>query len=102
MEKKTLIANIYNKQNKINNQMTPIQTVVELLKKLDTQFPQPTKPSDKPTYNEGVAFVIQELLPQIEQLVEAEKELLINSIFWGKTNPSNYNDALEYYQSISK
>jgi hypothetical protein len=82
--------------------MTPMQRVLEALQQLDKQFPQPTKPSDKPTYSEGAAAVIQELLGQVEVELENEKELIIQSCFWGKANPSNYNDALEYYNEIGK
>ena len=82
--------------------MTPMQRVLEALQQLDKQFPQPSKPSDKPTYNEGAAFVINELLQQVETEVENEKELIINSCFYGKINPGNYNDNLEYYNKISK
>jgi len=82
--------------------MTPMNRVLEALQQLEKQFPQPAKLSDKPTYNEGAAFIIQELLPQVEAEIEAEKEMVIQSCFWGKVNPSNYNDALEYYNEIGK
>ena len=82
--------------------MTPIQRVLEALQQLDKQFPQPSKPSDKPTYNEGAAFVIQELLPQVEAEVEAEKELIIQSCIWGKVEACNIMDANEYYNKISQ
>jgi len=82
--------------------MTPMQRVLEALKQLNKQFPQPTKPSDKPTYNDGAAAVIQELLPQVQTEVEAEKEMIINSCLWGKVEACNYNDAADYYNKISK
>ena len=82
--------------------MTPIQRVLEALKKLETKYPQPSKPSDKPTYNEGAAFIIQELLPQVQTEVEAEKDMIINSCFWGKVEACNYNDAVDYYNKLSK
>jgi hypothetical protein len=82
--------------------MTPIQRVLEALQQLDKQFPQPSKPSDKPTYNEGAAFVINELLQQVETEVENEKELIINSCIQGKIEAYNHNDALDYYNEISK
>ena len=82
--------------------MTPIQRVLGALQQLDKQFPQPSKPSDKPTYNEGAAFVINELLQQVETEVENEKELIINSCIQGKIEAYNYNDALDYYTSLSK
>lgn len=75
--------------------------VLEALQQLEKQFPQPTKPSDKPTYNEGAAFVIQELLSQVEAELEAEKEMVIQSCIWGKIEACNYNDAAEYYGKIS-
>jgi len=82
--------------------MTPMQNVLEALKKLDKQFPQPSKPSDKPTYNDGAAFVVKELLQQVETEVENEKELIVNSCLQGKVEAYNYNDALDYYNRISK
>ena len=82
--------------------MTPIQRVLEALQQLNKQFPQPSKPSDKPTYNEGAAFVINELLQQVETEVENEKELIINSCIQGKIEAYNYNDALDYYTNLSK
>jgi hypothetical protein len=82
--------------------MTPIQRVLEALQQLDKQFPQPSKPADKPTYNEGAAFVIQELLPRVEAEVEAEKELIIQSCIWGKVEACNIMDANEYYNKISQ
>ena len=82
--------------------MTPIQRVLEALQQLDKQFPQPSKLSDKPTYNEGAAFVINELLQQVETEVENEKELIINSCIQGKIEAYNYNDALDYYTNLSK
>jgi hypothetical protein len=99
-----LKSNIYNHKNKVKlnkkKKMTPMQRVLEALQQLDKQFPQPAKPSDKPTYNEGAAFVINELLQQVETEVENEKELIINSCFYGKINPGNYNDNLEYYNGL--
>jgi hypothetical protein len=82
--------------------MTPIQRVLEALQQLNKQFPQPSNPSDKPTYDEGAAFVINELLQQVETEVENEKELIINSCIQGKIEAYNYNDALDYYTSLSK
>ena len=76
--------------------------VLEALQQLEKQFPQPTKPSDKPTYNEGAAFIIQELLPQVEAEIEAEKDMVIQSCIWGKIEACNYNDAADYYDKISK
>jgi hypothetical protein len=82
--------------------MTPIQRVLEALQQLEKQFPQPTKPSDKPTYDEGAAFIIQELLPQVEAEIENEKEMVIQSCLWGKVEACNRNDAAEYYDKIGK
>lgn len=82
--------------------MTPIQRVLEALQQLEKQFPQPAKPSDKPTYNEGAAFVIQELLPQVEAEIENEKSLVTDAYFFGKIDGGNLNDALEYYDKIIK
>jgi len=82
--------------------MTPMKHVLKALQQLEKQFPQPTKPSDKPTYNDGAAFVIQELLPQVEAGVEAEKEMVIQSCLWGKVEACNIMDANEYYNKISQ
>lgn len=82
--------------------MTPIKRVLEALQQLEKQFPQPAKPSDKPTYNEGAAFIIQELLPQVEAELEAEKEMVIQSCIWGKVEACNHDDATEYYNKISE
>lgn len=82
--------------------MTPIQRVLEALQQLEKQFPQPAKPSEKPTYDEGAAFIIQELLPQVETEIENEKEMVIQSCLWGKVEACNRNDAAEYYDKIGK
>jgi len=81
--------------------MTPMQNVLEALKKLDKQFPQPSKPSDKPTYNEGAAFIVKELLQQVETEVENEKSTIIESYLFGKIDGGNRNDAADYYNKIS-
>lgn len=75
--------------------------VLETLQQLEKQFPQPSKPSDKPTYNEGAAFIIQELLPQVKAEIETEKEMVIQSCLWGKVEACNRNDAAEYYNKIN-
>lgn len=82
--------------------MTPIQRVLEALQQLEKQFPQPTKPSEKPTYDEGAAFIIQELLPQVEAEIENEKSLVTGAYLFGKIDGGNLNDALEYYNKIIK
>ena len=82
--------------------MTPLKRVLEAPQQLEKQFPQPAKPSDKPTYNEGAAFIIQELLPQVEAEIEAEKDMVIQSCIWGKIEAFNHNDAAEYYNKISE
>ena len=76
--------------------------VLEALQQLEKQFPQPAKPSDKPTYNEGAAFVIQELLSQVEAEIKVEKEMVIESCIWGKIEACNYNDAIDYYNKINQ
>jgi hypothetical protein len=82
--------------------MTPMQRVLEALKQLNNQFPQPSKPSDKPTYNEGAAFVVNELLQQVEVEVENEKQLIVDTCIWGNIEAPNHNDALGYYSNLSK
>ena len=82
--------------------MTPMNRVLEALQQLEKQFPQPAKPSDKPTYNEGAAFVIQELLSQVEAEIKVEKEMVIESCIWGKIEACNYNDAIDYYNKINQ
>ena len=88
--------------------MTPINRVLEALKKLETKYPhtpkptpKPTdKPADKPTYEDGAAAVIQELLKQVGPEVENEKSLILNSYFFGKADAGNVNDAIEYYNKL--
>ncbi len=85
-----------------------MKRVLEALKKLETKYPytpkptpKPTdKPADKPTYDDGAAAIIQELLKQVEVEVENEKELILNSCSYGKINPGNHNDNLEYYNGL--
>jgi len=90
--------------------MTPMNRVLEALKKLETKYPytpkptpKPTdKPADKPTYDDGAAAVIQELLKQVGPEVENEKEMIIQSCLWGKVEACNIMDANEYYNKISQ
>jgi hypothetical protein len=82
--------------------MTPMQRVLEALKQLNKQFPQPSKPSDKPTYNDGAAFVVNELLQQVEVEVENEKQLIVDACIWSSIEAPNQNDALGYYSNLSK
>jgi hypothetical protein len=88
--------------------MTPMNRVLEALKKLETKYPhtpkptpKPTdKPADKPTYEDGAAAVIQELLKQVGPEVENEKSLILDSYFFGKADAGNVNDAIEYYNKL--
>lgn len=89
--------------------MTPMNRVLEALKKLETKYPytpkpvsKPTdKPADKPTYEDGAAAVIQELLKQVGPEVENEKTSLLDAYFTGKVEGGNYNDSLDYYTRIN-
>lgn len=85
-----------------------MKRVLETLKKLETKYPYTPKPTpkptdkaaDKPTYEDGAAAVIQELLKQVGPEVENEKSLILDSYFFGKADGGNVNDATEYYDKL--
>lgn len=85
-----------------------MKRVLEALKKLETKYPHTPKPTpkptdkaaDKPTYEDGAAAVIQELLKQVGPEIENEKLLILDSYFFGKADGGNINDATEYYNKL--
>lgn len=85
-----------------------MKRVLEALKQLETKYPYTPKPKstdklvDKPTYDDGAASVVQELLKLVNPEVENEKSLIIDSYFFGKVDAGSTNDALDYYEKIGK